>query len=152
MGRAQETFKKKDLQNRKDKKKKEKEQKRLERKANTRDGNNLDDMIAYVDENGQITSTPPDLTKKKTDVKLEDIVISVPKREDIEEDPLHKGTVAFFNDSKGYGFIRDAETQQSVFVHVNGLTEPIVEGNKVVFEVEMGAKGPCAVNVKVVRA
>jgi cold shock CspA family protein len=151
MGRAQETFKKKEVQNKKEKKKKEKEQKRLERKANIRDGNNLEDMLAYVDENGQITSTPPDLTKKKENIKLEDIVISVPKREEREEDAIRKGTVVFFNNSKGYGFIRDAETQQNVFVHVNGLSEPVLEGNKVIFEVEMGAKGPCAVNVKVVR-
>ena len=59
--------------------------------------------------------------------------------------------MTFFNDSKGYGFIRDAETQESVFVHINNLTEPIKENNRVSFEVEMGPKGPNAVKVKLIR-
>jgi cold shock CspA family protein len=63
---------------------------------------------------------------------------------------IRKGIVTFFNDSKGYGFIKDMETQESVFVHVNGLVESIKENNKVTFEVEMGQKGPNAVNVKLV--
>jgi cold shock CspA family protein len=65
-------------------------------------------------------------------------------------DTVRKGTVTFFNDSKGYGFIKDSETQESVFVHVNGLANPIKENDKVTFEVEMGMKGPTAVKVKLV--
>ncbi len=105
-------------------------------------------MIAYVDENGMITSTPPDPDKKK-DVKLEDIEIGVPNRDSAQSfDPIRKGTVSFFNDSKGYGFIRDSETKESVFVHANNLLEEIKEGNVVRFEVEMGKKGPTAIQVK----
>ena len=146
MGRSQETFNKKEVKNKKEKKRKDKEKKRLERKDNEKTGK-LEDMIAYVDENGMITSTPPDPTKKRI-IKSEDITISIAKQENVELDPIRKGTVTFFNDSKGYGFIRDSETQESVFVHVNNLLEAIKEGNLVSFEVEMGQKGPTAVQVK----
>ena len=146
MGRSQETFNKKEVKNKKEKKRKDKEKKRLDRKDNEKTGK-LEDMIAYVDENGMITSTPPDPNKKRI-IKTEDITISIAKQENVELDPIRKGTVTFFNDSKGYGFIRDSETQESVFVHANNLLEPIKEGNLVSFEVEMGQKGPTAVQVK----
>ena len=147
MGRSQETFNKKDVKNKKEKKRKEKEKKRLARKENEKKSS-LDDMIAYVDENGMITSTPPDPTKKK-DIKVEDIEIGVPNRDSAQDlDPIRKGVVSFFNDSKGYGFIKDMETKESVFVHINNVIEDIREGNLVIFEVEMGPKGPTAVRVK----
>ena len=111
----------------------------------------MDDMIAYVDENGMITSTPPDPTKK-VEIELEDIAISVPKASELEpEDLLRRGIVTFFNESKGYGFIRDLKSEQSIFVHVNDLIDTIKENNKVVFEVQKGAKGPVAVKVKIDR-
>lgn len=151
MARSQETFNKKEVRNKKDKKRKDKEAKRLARKENEKSGS-LDDMIAYVDENGMITDTPPDPTKKKKVIKVEDIEINVPKREDIEEvDPIRKGVVTFFNESKGFGFIKDRETMESVFVHVNNVLEDIKENNMVTYEVEMGQKGPTAVRVQVIR-
>lgn len=150
MSRSQETFNKKEVRNKKEKKRKEKEKKRLTRKENEKSGS-LDDMIAYVDENGMITSTPPD-PSKKTAIKLEDIEISIPKSDpNFVPDPIRKGSVTFFNTSKGFGFIRDLETQESVFVHVNNLLEEIKEGNLVNYEVEMGQKGPTAVQVKLFR-
>ncbi|MCD4731362.1 MAG: cold shock domain-containing protein, partial [Bacteroidales bacterium] len=92
--------------------------------------------------------TPPDPTKKK-DIKVEDIEIGVPNRDSAQDlDPIRKGVVSFFNDSKGYGFIKDMETKESVFVHINNVIEDIREGNLVIFEVEMGPKGPTAVRVK----
>jgi cold shock CspA family protein len=153
MGRSQETFGKKDNEKKRLKKRTEKEEKREERKANAKSGQSLDEMLAYVDENGNITATPPDPTKKRV-IKDEEIRISVAKQEDREpEDPNRTGTVSFFNDSKGYGFIRDAQTQESIFVHANGLAGgPIKEGDKVSFEVEMGQKGPTAVRVKIATA
>ena len=94
MGRSQESFNKKEVRNKKEKKRKEKEKKRLARKDNDK-SNSLDDMIAYVDENGMIMDTPPD-PDKKTEIKLEDIEIGVPKSEDVENmDPIRKGTVHF---------------------------------------------------------
>ena len=149
MARSQETFGKKEVRNRKEKKRKDKAAKKLARKETEKSGN-PDDMIAYVDEFGNITDTPPDPTKKKK-IKSENIELGVPKREAIEYDPVRKGIVTFFNDSKGFGFIKDSETQESVFVHANNLLEEIKDNNIVSFEVEMGPKGPSAVKVKIVR-
>ncbi len=147
MGRSQETFNKKEVRNKKEKKRKEKEKKRLARKENEKSGS-LDDMIAYVDENGMLSDTPPDPDKKKK-INSEDIAISIPKSDSTQDlDPIRKGIVSFFNESKGYGFIRDSETRESVFVHINNVLEDIKEGHIVNYEVEMGQKGPTAVNVK----
>lgn len=149
MGRSQETFSKKEVRNKKEKKKRDKRDKREERRGQETSGK-LDDMIMYVDHMGNFTSTPPDPTKRK-EVKLESIDIGIPKAEDIDIDPIRKGVVTFFNDEKGYGFIKDSETQESVFVHINNTLEEIKENNMVSFEVEMGQKGPTAVKVSVVR-
>ncbi|TPG62410.1 cold-shock protein [Hymenobacter nivis] len=153
MGRAQETFGKKENEKKRLKKKNDKEEKREQRKANAKPGQSLDEMLAYVDENGNISTTPPDPTKKRV-IKDEDVRISIAKQEDMEpEDVVRLGTVAFFNDSKGYGFIKDSQTQESIFVHANGLAGgPIKEGDRVNFEVEMGQKGPTAVRVKAAAA
>ncbi len=106
--------------------------------------------MAYVDEHGMISETAPDPTKKKVVVKLEDIEIGVANRGSAEKiDPIRRGIVSFFNDSKGYGFIRDLETNESVFIHINNVLEDIKEGNMVTFEVEMGPKGLAASQVKI---
>ncbi len=150
MGRSRETMGKREIQLKKEKKRQEKEKRKLDRKE-SRDGNNLDEMIAYVDEYGNITSTPPDPTLRKK-INAEDIAISVPKYVETEpESPIREGIVTFFNNSKGFGFIKDSKTKEDVFVHVNGLTEPIQENNKVSFEITKTHKGSNAVNVKIVR-
>jgi len=150
MGRSTETFSKKEREKKKFKKHQDKKEKAEDRKSNSDKGKSLDDMMAYIDENGNITSTPPDPTKKKKIIISENIQISVPKQETIIQDVIRNGSVAFFNDSKGYGFIKDLQTQESVFVHINGLEEAIKEGDKVTFETEQGPKGLNAVKVKLV--
>ncbi len=147
MGRSQETYNKKEVRKRKEKKRKEKAEKKAARKDNE-GGSGLDDMIAYVDEHGNITDTPPDPNLKE-EIKVEDIVITPPKRDNEDEDPNRKGTVSFFNDSKGYGFIKDSITKDGIFVHINNCIDDIKEGNLVTFEVEKGPKGLAAVNVKI---
>ena len=150
MGRSQETSNKKEKEKKKLKKKQEKELKKKERKATT-GKKSFEDMLAYVDEDGNLTTTPPDPTKKRV-INSEDIEISVSKKEDLEPiDPVRKGTVTFLNDSKGYGFIKDHDSQDSVFVHINGLEEDVREGDKVTFETEMGQKGLNAVKVKLLK-
>jgi len=149
MGRSVETFSKKEREKKKFKKQQDKKEKAEDRKANSDKGKSLDDMMAYIDEDGNITSTPPDPSKKRKIVTAEEIQIAVPKQEALApEDPVRKGTVSFFNESKGYGFIRDSITQESIFVHVNNLEEAIGEGDKVSFETEQGQKGPNAIKVK----
>ena len=59
-----------------------------------------------------------------------------------------KGTVKFFNESKGFGFIIDDESKTEYFVHVTGLIDEINEGDAVEFELQEGRKGLNAVNVK----
>jgi cold shock CspA family protein len=147
MGRSQETFNKKEKEKKKAKERQEKAEKMEERKANTKKGKSLDEMMAYIDENGNISALPPDPRKKKV-INVEDIQVGVPKFEASEEDAIRNGVVTFFNDAKGFGFIKDMQTQESVFIHVNQLTERISENDKVSFEVEMGPKGPSAINVK----
>ena len=148
MAKSQETWSKKEREKKKQKNKKDKEEKKQERKDNAKDGKSFDDMIAYVDENGNITSTPPDPSKKHV-VNIEEIRIGVAKQEDQEpEELLRKGTVSFFNTSKGYGFIKDHVSQESIFVHINGLVDQVKENDKVTFTTEQTPKGKSAVDVK----
>ena len=63
---------------------------------------------------------------------------------------MDNGTVKFFNEAKGFGFITPENGEKDVFVHVNGLNDDIREGDKVSYDVEEGRKGPNAVNVNVV--
>ena len=147
MSRSKESFNKKEVRNKKEKKRIEKEKKRLARKDIEKKGS-LDDMIAYVDKNGMITTTPPDPNKVNT-IKIEDIEVSIPRRDDSEKpDIIRTGIVTYFNELKGYGFIRNSETNENVFVHVNNLLEDIEEGNIVNFEVEKGKRGLAATQVK----
>lgn len=61
-----------------------------------------------------------------------------------------EGTVKFFNESKGFGFIKPADSSDDIFVHVSGLVDEIRENDKVEYDVENGRKGLNAVNVKVI--
>ena len=61
---------------------------------------------------------------------------------------MNTGTIKFFNESKGYGFIKDDNTEAEIFVHVSGLQEPVAQDDKVEYEVVDGRKGQNAVNVK----
>ena len=147
MAKSSDTFNKKEKEKNRQKRKKEKEERREERLANTKKGKGLDEMLAYVDENGNISSTPPDPRKMRT-VRSEDIQIVVPRQEETKENAIRNGIVTFFNEAKGYGFIRDQETQESIFVHATGLVDQIKDNDKVTFEVERGVKGLNAVSVK----
>jgi len=148
MGRAKETFGKKEVRNKQVKKRKEKEQRRQEKKGQSKQGS-LDDMIAWVDENGVITSTPPNVSQKK-EIKAENIEIGVPKAEFKINHRIRTGNLKNFDESKGFGFIVDSETKDSLFVHANDCKEPLKVGCKVEFETEKGLKGLKAINVKLV--
>lgn len=63
---------------------------------------------------------------------------------------MSNGTVKFFNDSKGFGFITEDGAKKDHFVHVTGLIDEIHEGDRVEFDLEQGRKGLNAVNVKVI--
>ena len=96
MARSQETFGKKEREKKRQKKREEKALRKEERKSNST-GGKFEDMIAYVDEFGQIVDTPPD-PSKKTKIKAENINLDYSKESiDLEEDEL-QGKVSFFND------------------------------------------------------
>ena len=61
---------------------------------------------------------------------------------------MNQGKVKFFNESKGYGFIKDNETENEYFVHVSGLIDEVKDNDDVTFELTEGRKGLNAVNVK----
>lgn len=61
---------------------------------------------------------------------------------------MKTGTVKFFNETKGYGFIKEEGTEREIFVHVSGLKEPVKQEDKVSFEESEGKKGINAINVK----
>ena len=128
MGRSQETFNKKEVRNKKEKKRKEKLEKRVARKELEKTGK-LEDMMAYLDEDGNITDTPPDPTKKKKIINAKSIEIRI-------------------QHEKGFGFIKEIDSFEKHFVHINGCIDDIDEGNTVTFDLERGMKGMNAVNVK----
>src|ERR1700750_2569370 len=121
MSKSQETWNKKEREKKKQKSRQDKQEKKLERKEQNKEGKSFDDMMAYIDEDGNLSSTPPDPRKKKI-VKREDMQISTPRQAPVDpSEAFRSGTITHFNDAKGYGFIRDSQTQESIFVHINAI-------------------------------
>jgi cold shock CspA family protein len=148
MGRSHESFSKREKEKKKQKRKEEKLKRKEERREEGADS--FDDMIAYVDANGNIVDTPPDPSAKE-EIEAEDIVLGIPKKSESDEDEVNEGTVSFFDDSKGFGFIKVKGSQESLFTHVSRHEDEIKEGNKVSFDVEPGDRGPVAVNVRIIK-
>ncbi|HEV3414946.1 MAG TPA: cold shock domain-containing protein [Puia sp.] len=144
MAKSKETFNKREKEKQRQKEKREKREKMEERRANQAKGRPLNEMLAYVDEDGNISSTPPDPRKMKI-VNAEDIEIGVPKWREAE-DPLKEGRIDYFDNSKGFGFIIQNDGTK-VFFHINQTTYPVKEGDIVNFTVERGPKGWNAVDV-----
>lgn len=144
MAKSKESFNKREKEKQRQKEKNEKREKMDERRANQAKGKTLESMLAYVDENGNITSTPPDPAKRKP-VNSEDIEIGVPKREEAI-DQLNEGKIEFFDANKGFGFILQRDGAK-IFFHVNQTTYSVREGDLVNYRVERGPKGLNAVDV-----
>jgi cold shock CspA family protein len=147
MAKSKETYSKKEKEKKKLKKRLAKEEKKEARKLNSTKGQELEEMIAYVDENGNITDSPPDLSNKK-EINHELIPIGVARQCDEEPELVRTGKVTFFNEIKGFGFIKDQKSNEDVFVHLNGLKTPVRENDLVSFEIQMTPKGASAVEVK----
>lgn len=147
MAKSSQSFNKREKEKQKAKERQEKRERAEERKANAKKGQPLEDMMAYIDENGNLSSTPPDPSKMKT-FNADDIVIGVPQYQEEPEESIRTGSVTFFNTAKGFGFIKDSRSGESIFVHASQLTEPLKEGERVKFETEMGNKGPIAINIQ----
>jgi cold shock CspA family protein len=139
-----ETFNKREMEKKRLQKRKEKELRKEERKANNKD-KSFDDMIAYVDENGNISSTPPDMSKKKV-IKESDIALTS-KNMGGAVATFQQGIVKFYDGEKGYGFIKENETNEEFFFHYSSANFPVAQQDRVTFETERGPKGMNAVRI-----
>jgi len=145
MAKSRETYNKKSKEQKRSKERQDKKEKMEERKKNAQKGKSLDEMMAYVDENGNISDTPPDPRAKKV-FKAEDMQIGIPKGN--ERDTTHSGTIQFFNDEKGFGFIMDHQRNERIFFHHSSLTEEVNLNDKVTFEIQPGDRGWVAVDIR----
>jgi cold shock protein len=139
-----ESFSKKEKANKKAKAKRDKAEKMAERKANNNKGKSLEDMMAYIDENGNISDTPPD-ERNRREIDLDSIQLGAAPI--VAEDTHSKGRVSFFNEAKGYGFIVDEKTNENIFFHTSSLSQPVKEKDRVSFEKERTARGYSAIRV-----
>lgn len=146
MGKSSETFNKREKEKKRLQKRKDKEQKKEERKAGAKDNKSFEDMIAYVDENGNFSSTPPDVTRKKT-VREADIDLTSRNKGSGTAPGLRMGFVKFFDKDKGYGFIKDSATQDEFFFHFRSANFPIAQSDQVAFDTEQSPKGANAVRI-----
>lgn len=140
-----ETFNKREKEKKRIQKQKDKEQRREERKSN-KESKSFEDMIAYVDENGNFSSTPPDGSRKKI-IKESDISLTSANKGGAAVSATRQGVVKFFEKDKGYGFIKDSETQEEYFFHYSSANFAIAQSNAVTFEIEQGPKGLNAVRI-----
>jgi cold shock CspA family protein len=138
------SFNKRELEKKKEQKRQEKQKRKEDRKANNSTGS-FWNMIAYVDENGVITSTPPNPDNKQ-EVDVGNIAVSTPKKEETEE-TFMKGRVEHFNQGKGYGFIKNISGAEKYFFHISNVSGQINEGDIVFFQLERGQKGMNAVKI-----
>ena len=140
------SFSKKEKIKKREKKKQDKAQKMEDRKTDNNKGKSLESMMVYVDHLGNFTSVPPD-QQVKIEIDPEEIQLGAAP---VHEEPQGQksGTVSTFFADKGYGFIIDDQTKESIFVHSNQLSEPIKERDKVLYDKERTSRGLTAINVK----
>lgn len=144
MAKSKETYSKKEREKQRQKQKMDKLEKKQERRNAEPNNKSFDEMLAYVDENGNLSSSPPSGVKAEIpDTEL--LYTGIPVRE--PEEAEKQGRVDFFNDAKGFGFIIEAKTKQRIFVHMSQLHEPLQENDLVSFQTERGPKGLTAVHV-----
>lgn len=140
MARASETSSKKENAKRKSLKKQEKQQKKELRKSSSDKGKSLDEMLVYVDENGNLSDTPPGERKAAP---------ADTRQTNREQTTMkHRGILERFNEAKGYGFIKDQLTRKTIFVHVHQIEGTVQVNDMLEFEVQEGAKGASAVKVR----
>lgn len=141
------SFNKKEREKKRRKRKKDKKERKEQKKLDGVKG----EEFMYVDENGNLTSTPPE-EQVKTEIKLEDIKVSTPKQSEIEEEEtIRTGVVKFYNTEKRFGFIKEVKTGNEYFVHGDNVRGDIElqEKDKVVYEIGNGRQGPIAINVAI---
>ncbi len=129
-----------------EKKRRKRKQDKADRKRSRKEEGLKGPEFMYVGEDGNLHTTPPD---QKITISAEEIDISVPKQEKSDIPKFARtGVVKFFDTTKGYGFITDSASGESLFVHVDNLVDRIKENDKVTFEAGSGPKGKIALKVK----
>lgn len=145
MAKSKETYNKRSKEQKRLKQREDKRQKMDERKQGEKKGKTLEEMMAYIDENGNISDVPTDPKNKKV-YNAADIQIGIPAGN--VRDNTRTGTVNFFNEEKGFGFILEDGTQEKIFLHTSNLLEPVRINDKVKYETQYGDRGLVAINVK----
>lgn len=136
------SFSKKENNKKKTKRLQDKQSRREDRKSNNNKGKSLDDMIVYVDVNGNFTSVPPHLQNRD-----EDLAAAKKSRSTVDaEDTVCSGTVTYTNE-KGYGFITEDKTGENIFFHQGQISQPVSKHDKVSFTKESSLKGDRAINI-----
>lgn len=144
-----ETFSKRERRKKKIEKKRDKELRREERRNTATKRKTLEEMMAYVDENGNLSDTPPD-PKNAYKAAADNIAIAIPKATPADAEALLTGVVSYYDPAKGYGFIVNEQTKERLFVHVTGLAQPTMElnmGDNVSYTATRSDRGMQAVSV-----
>ena len=139
------TSSKRDREKAKQSKREEKQKRKEERLSSG--SRSFEEMLAYVDENGILHSTPEGV-KPKEEIDASEIEISIPKKGEAEEVLPLNGRIEHFNVSRGYGFIKDLDGNEKYFFHVsNNSLADISENDIVTFDLERGLRGMNAINI-----
>ena len=135
---------KKENSKKKTKRRQDKVLRREDRKANNNKGKSLEDMIVYVDINGNFTSTPPHLQNRDEDLAK---ARKSADKTTVNQDTVFTGIVTYLSE-KGYGFITEDKTGENVFFHHGQLNQPVDKQDKVSYKKESTLKGDRAINIK----
>lgn len=140
-----ESFSKKENSKKRAKKRQDKIIRREDRKINNNKGKSLDDMIVYVDVNGNFTSIPPHLQNRADDLAR----VKRPHNDaTVNTDTVFTGIVTYFNE-KGFGFITEDKTRKNVFFHHGQLKNPVNKNDKVNYKKESTLKGDRAIDINI---
>ncbi len=138
------SFSKKENNKKKEKKQQEKLSRREARKTNNNKGKDLDDMLIYIDINGNFTSLPPHLQNREEDsAKAEQA-----KKARAEMNETDFSGVVTYMSEKGYGFITEDNSTENIFFHYGQLSEPVKKHDLVTYQKERTPKGYQATEIK----
>ena len=144
MAKSQQTFNKLEREKNRAKKREEKRKKMQARKQARERGELKQDEFVYVDHLGNFTETPPDPAEKQ-EIKLDSINLGAAKNQDFDE--KIQGKVTFYDNEKGFGFIKNIKSDDSYFFHFSECKDTLAQGDKVEFDTVRGEKGLNAVKI-----